>query len=113
VADGTVWLAGSSVLRGDAAGFTAARRAQRGGSFADVLAIAADHAFVVGAVARGAETRSLVIEIDGDEGHAARVRAAGNDGLESVALVDGDGWLAGWRESAGGQVPLVATLHGC
>jgi hypothetical protein len=111
--DGTVWLAGSSVLRGDASGFAVLRKAQRGGSFADVVAIGADHALVVGSLTKGEETRSLAIEIDGEKGQAARVRAAGNDGLASVALVDGDGWLAGWRESRGGEVPLVATLKGC
>lgn len=111
--DGTVWLAGSSVLRGDPGGFTVIRQAQHGGSFSDVLGLATDHALVVGSVTRGEETRSLAIEIHGEEGHAARFRAAGNDALESVALMDGDGWLAGWRETANGEVPLVATLKGC
>jgi hypothetical protein len=111
--DGTVWIAGSSLLRGDAGGFEVVRDAQRGGSFADVVALADDRAFVVGSVTKGEATRSLAVEIDRDEGHAARVRAAGNDGLDAVALVDGNGWLAGWRESAKGVVPLVATLEGC
>jgi hypothetical protein len=113
VSGGTVWLAGSSLLRGNGDRFDVVRTAQRGASFSDVAALAADRAFVVGSVTKGEATRSLALEIDGDGGHAARVPAAGNDGLDAVALVDGGGWLSGWRESAKGVVPLVATLRGC
>jgi hypothetical protein len=110
---GTVWLAGSSVLRGDGSTFEVIREAQRGGAFSDVLARAGDRAFVVGSVTEGRSTRSLAVEIDGDEGRAAPVRAAGDDGLDAVALVGGEGWLAGWRDAGKGVVPLVATLRGC
>jgi hypothetical protein len=111
--DGTVWLAGSSLLRGDVGGFAVVRAAQRGAAYTDVVATSADRAFVVGWALRGEETSSLAIEIDGDEGRAAAVRAAGNDGLDGIAMVRGTAWVAGWRETPKGTVPLVTRLTGC
>jgi hypothetical protein len=113
VARRTVWLAGSSVMRGDGTTFTEVRKARSGGAFTDLAAGSPSSAFAVGVVPAGGGSRSLVVEIDGDTARPARVRASGQDELDGVALVDGEAWMSGWHRTPRGQRPLVATVHGC
>jgi hypothetical protein len=110
---GTTWLAGAGVLRGDGSAFAQILDARRGGSFTDIAAASADRAFAVGSVVTADASHALAVSIDGDRGTPARIRAQGNDGLEAIAPVDGSTWVAGWRESASGVVPFVATLRDC
>jgi hypothetical protein len=111
--DGTTWLAGSGVLRGDGSAFAEILHPRRGGSFTDIAAASADRAFAVGSVATADASHALAVAIDGDRSTPARIRAAGDEGLEAIAPVGENAWIAGWRESAGGVVPLVATLRDC
>jgi hypothetical protein len=109
----TIWLAGSSVLRGDGSAFTQLLEAREGGSFTDILASSGEQAFAVGTAVKADASHAIALEIDGDRGTPARVPAPGDDGLEAITLVDDDVWIAGWRKSAKGVVPLVATVNGC
>jgi hypothetical protein len=111
--EGTIWLAGSSVLRGDASAFTQILQAREGGSFTDIVAASAGRAFAVGTAVNADASHAVAVEIDGDRGTPARVRAPGDDGLEAIGLVGDEAWIVGWRESAKGVVPLVATVNGC
>jgi hypothetical protein len=113
VAKRTVWLAGSSVLRGDGTTFTDVRKAQTGGAFTDIASGSPTRAFAVGAVSAAGGSRALAVEIDGDAGTPARVPASGEDALRAVTLVGGDGWVVGWHQTPKGELPLVATLRGC
>jgi hypothetical protein len=113
VAKRTIWLAGSSVLRGDGTTFTQVRKARTGGGFTDIAARSPARAFAVGAVSSGNGSRSLAIEIAGDAVTPARVAASGDDELDAVALAGGDAWVAGWHSTPKGVLPLVATIHGC
>jgi hypothetical protein len=109
----TVWLAGSSILRGDGTTFTQVRKARSGGGFTDVVARSAGHAFAVGAVSAGDGSRSLAVEIDAGAAKPARVPASGDDELDAVVLAGGDAWAAGWHATPKGVLPLVATIRGC
>ncbi|HEX2425596.1 MAG TPA: hypothetical protein VHM47_06920 [Actinomycetota bacterium] len=109
----TVWLAGSSVLRGDGTTFTDLRNARTGGAFTDLAAVSPSSAFAVGVTSAGGGSRSLAVQIDGDTTRPARVRASGQDELDGVALVDGEAWMGGWHRTPRGELPLVATLRGC
>jgi hypothetical protein len=109
----TIWLAGSSVLRGDGSAFTQLLEAREGGSFTDILASSGEQAFAVGTAVKADASHAIALEIDGDRGTPARVPAPGDDGLEAITHVDDDVWIAGWRKSAKGVVPLVATVNGC
>jgi hypothetical protein len=111
--EGTIWLAGSSVLRGDASAFTQILQAREGGSFTDIVAASAGRAFAVGTAVNADASHAVAVEIDGDRGTPARVRAPGDDGLEAIGLVGDEAWIVGWRESTKGVVPLVATVNGC
>jgi hypothetical protein len=113
VARRTVWLAGSSILRGDGTTFTDVRKARTGGTFTAIAARSAAHAFAVGVVSAGNGSRSLAVEIDGDTTTPARVAASGDDELAAVALAGGDAWAAGWHTTPKGVLPLIATIQGC
>jgi hypothetical protein len=110
---GTIWLAGSSILRGDGSAFTELLQARQGGSFTDIVAASAGHAFAVGTAVSADASHALAVEIDADRGTPARVRAPGDDALEAIAIVGDDVWIAGWRQSARGVVPVVGTMIGC
>lgn len=109
----TVWLAGSSVLRGDGSNFDEVAEAPKGGTFSAVLATGSTRAWVVGSITDGDVSRSLAALVTGTTTQRARVRASGSDDLDAVAIVGGDGLVAGSHETARGTVPLIATLQGC
>ncbi|MGZ4129235.1 MAG: hypothetical protein ACXVPR_00215 [Actinomycetota bacterium] len=113
VAKHTVWLAGSSVLRGDGTTFTDVLKARAGGAFTDLVAVSPSSAFAVGVIAAGGGSQSMAVQIDGDTARPARVRASGEDELDAVTLVDGEAWMGGWHRTPRGELPLVATLRGC
>jgi hypothetical protein len=113
VSGSTVWAAGDGVFRGDGSSVREIIGAPKGGSFADVAPVSASAAFVVGSILRGEQARSVAMAINGTTTQLLSLKAAGNDGLTSLARVRGETWAAGWRQTSRAAAPLVATLTAC
>ena len=113
VDDGTVWLGGTSILRGDGTTFDPIGKTRTGATFSDIVPDTDAHALAVGSLAGVDTTRAVAVEIDGDRTRPVHLKAPGDDALEAVAAGRKDVLAVGWHASARGDVPLVATVLPC
>jgi hypothetical protein len=113
VDNGTVWLGGSMLLRGDGTTFDRVGKARTGVTFADIAPVSETQAIAVGSVVTADATRSVALEVDGGVSHPVRLKAPGDDALEAVALGPKDVLTVGWHAVGKRDAPLVATVVPC
>jgi hypothetical protein len=109
----TIWLAGSAIRRGDGSSFERVAVAPDGGSFSDVTPLGGGRALAVGSISKGDRSRSFALQVAGASSIPIDLGAPGSDALEAAAVVRGQPWLAGWRETRKGTSPIVAIATTC